>query len=549
MISFIARPIDSRKGLQTFLDGISIVLSCARVPQFTCWIVGGTTEEADYVYQMASWRPNLEEMVDNGRITIWGRVSYESLAEFYSRSSVVVMPSSREQFGLTAIETMMCGRPVVATAVGGLVDAIVDDFTGTLIYNNDSNVLANVLTGYLRNKARREYLGRNAASWAKFSFSREHSYLGFLNAYKADHPLSMSAFRTPLEWRQEEILKLTLYIEESLKLQVSNVSDFSCSGHLSFGFDMNGSKYFAKAYAPDPTMDSSVFDIPEHLCPDRTFSEFELRCQFHQENIAAPKALFYFPDKWLIVFEWGDPVIPASSDDLSVALAEIAGSYRSYRTLDDSSPQLANYFSALESFTSEENLETLLSFDEACAKLNAGVFGVSSLRFAQTHPQVELIRYKVGLLSRIWSLPDAFTTRALAVIEQMVSRRPISVAPPRGCNGSLKPEHLLQSRSGLFACDIDSCRYTVGPFDESHYLYKRVIREGIGPDLALRSLQALVSDPDDFYLGSCWLISDLLYNSLSDLAAGKRNGIEIFMNFSHALHSTAWDLFGDYESH
>ena len=60
-----------------------------------------------------------------------------SSAAYLDRAAVVVCPSRREGYGVVAREAMAHGRPVVATAVGGLVEAIVDGESGLLVPPGD----------------------------------------------------------------------------------------------------------------------------------------------------------------------------------------------------------------------------------------------------------------------------------------------------------------------------------------------------------------------------------------------------------------------------
>ena len=59
-----------------------------------------------------------------------GFVPPSELGAYYERAAVVCVPSRREGYGMTAREAMAYGRPVVATRVGGLLDAVVPDVTG-----------------------------------------------------------------------------------------------------------------------------------------------------------------------------------------------------------------------------------------------------------------------------------------------------------------------------------------------------------------------------------------------------------------------------------
>jgi glycosyltransferase involved in cell wall biosynthesis len=91
-----------------------------------------------------------------------GFVPPHQLGPYYERAAVVVVPSRREGYGVVAREAMAYGRPVVATAVGGLLDAVEDDVTGLLVPPRDADALREAIGSLLDDSARRARLGAAA---------------------------------------------------------------------------------------------------------------------------------------------------------------------------------------------------------------------------------------------------------------------------------------------------------------------------------------------------------------------------------------------------
>jgi glycosyltransferase involved in cell wall biosynthesis len=65
-------------------------------------------------------------------VTFLGRVSNEEFRSLYRRARAMVMPGE-EDFGITPVEAMACGTPVIALGVGGALDSVVDGVTGTFV--------------------------------------------------------------------------------------------------------------------------------------------------------------------------------------------------------------------------------------------------------------------------------------------------------------------------------------------------------------------------------------------------------------------------------
>lgn len=114
-----------------------------------------------------------------------GQVPPSRLGGFYERAAVVACPSRREGYGVVAREAMAWGRPVVATAVGGLVDAVVDGETGLLVPPGDIAALRAAVERLLADRNLRERLGAAARARAVAEYSWDAAVRALLDAYEA----------------------------------------------------------------------------------------------------------------------------------------------------------------------------------------------------------------------------------------------------------------------------------------------------------------------------------------------------------------------------
>jgi glycosyltransferase involved in cell wall biosynthesis len=99
-----------------------------------------------------------------------GSVSPADLGAYYERAAVVCVPSRREGYGMVAREAMAYGRAVVATRVGGLVDAIDDEVNGLLV---DREGLRQAVQRLLADPELRRRLGAGARAKAEAKWSAD----------------------------------------------------------------------------------------------------------------------------------------------------------------------------------------------------------------------------------------------------------------------------------------------------------------------------------------------------------------------------------------
>jgi glycosyltransferase involved in cell wall biosynthesis len=113
-----------------------------------------------------------------------GFVGPSMLGPYYERASIVACPSRREGYGVVAREAMAHGRPVVATAVGGLVDAVEDGVTGVLVPPRDPPALRSALERLLGDPGLRRRLGEAAREKARAELSWGAATQATIAAYR-----------------------------------------------------------------------------------------------------------------------------------------------------------------------------------------------------------------------------------------------------------------------------------------------------------------------------------------------------------------------------
>jgi len=155
-----------RKGFQ------DVIRAMQWVPGAECLVVGGPPGRA--VAQDPFGKRLLEVARRAGvadRVRLVGAVPREEMPAWYRSADLMVTAPWYEPFGLTPLEAMACGVPVVATAVGGLVDTVVDGVTGELVRPRDPAGLGNTVRRLLADPGRRLRLGAAAADRARTRYS------------------------------------------------------------------------------------------------------------------------------------------------------------------------------------------------------------------------------------------------------------------------------------------------------------------------------------------------------------------------------------------
>src|ERR671929_1826568 len=105
------------------------------------------------------------------RVDLRGQVERADLPALVRSSDVVVCAPWYEPFGIVPLEAMACGVPVVASAVGGLVDSVVDGVTGVHVPPRRPDLLAAALQGLMADPERRREMGAAGVRRVRQRFS------------------------------------------------------------------------------------------------------------------------------------------------------------------------------------------------------------------------------------------------------------------------------------------------------------------------------------------------------------------------------------------
>lgn len=105
------------------------------------------------------------------------------VALWFAIGDAVAMPSHHEAFGLSAVEAMSCGKPLVASAVGGLTEIIESGKSGVLVPPQDAEAFAEAILKILQSPELARQLGENARQLVAEKFTMEKMVDGWIDCY------------------------------------------------------------------------------------------------------------------------------------------------------------------------------------------------------------------------------------------------------------------------------------------------------------------------------------------------------------------------------
>jgi glycosyltransferase involved in cell wall biosynthesis len=171
-VLFVGR-LNAQKGVADLLDALAQTSAPVR-----CDLVGDGPDRA-------SLHARARELGVADRLTWHGAVPADALPALYQRAAVTVMPSREEGLGLVAVESQLCGTPVIGYDSGGLPDVVSPHAGGTLVPVGDIAQLAAAIERITGAPREAQQLGENARSHVLQVFSPQHVAAHYLELYRS----------------------------------------------------------------------------------------------------------------------------------------------------------------------------------------------------------------------------------------------------------------------------------------------------------------------------------------------------------------------------
>lgn len=150
--------IRTSKGTDIFVGAMIEVL--ARHPEATA-IVMGRAVDKDSAF-LAALKSQVQAAGLSDRLRFLPEVPVWETPKFYQALDIYVAPQRWEGFGLTPLEAMACGAPVVATRVGAFEELITEGKTGTLIATADTGQMVRACEALLSDPTKLAAWSQNA---------------------------------------------------------------------------------------------------------------------------------------------------------------------------------------------------------------------------------------------------------------------------------------------------------------------------------------------------------------------------------------------------
>jgi glycosyltransferase involved in cell wall biosynthesis len=212
-----------RKGIDTVIRAFSRFVKAGQ-HKATLAVVGGAAREPDPGHDPEIRRllaVATEEKIA-GHVVFTGRAARDDIKYYFSAADVFVTTPWYEPFGITPVESMACGTPVIGASVGGIKYTVKDSVTGRLVPANNPEAVAKALLELTTSAGLCAEMGRNAIERVNRMFTWEIVVQKLVRFYKKTAGRRPGAYATELAFAGTEPVSPAASIGEQEENNICN---------------------------------------------------------------------------------------------------------------------------------------------------------------------------------------------------------------------------------------------------------------------------------------------------------------------------------------
>jgi glycosyltransferase involved in cell wall biosynthesis len=165
--------MEPRKGIPILLEAFEAL--CKKYPNVRLTLVGKGTNKISYLQLPMSVKE---------KIKTYDYLDDKQLRAIYDWCDIYVSASLLEGFGLTILEAMAAGKPVIAARTSAITEFVEDKVNGLLVDPNNWEALYEAIVYLIKNKSLRQNIGKNNTKYVKSHFRWEISAQRTIDVYR-----------------------------------------------------------------------------------------------------------------------------------------------------------------------------------------------------------------------------------------------------------------------------------------------------------------------------------------------------------------------------
>jgi len=126
----------------------------------------------------------VKELDIEKNVEFTGFIDNKEIYSFIQKHHAVIMPSRQEAFGVVALEAGICGRPIIATNVGGIPEVVDNNNTGILVPPDDYQSLSEAILKLAEDRDLAVRMGQQGIEFVRMNYTWKKSIDSMIRLYE-----------------------------------------------------------------------------------------------------------------------------------------------------------------------------------------------------------------------------------------------------------------------------------------------------------------------------------------------------------------------------